>query len=466
MSNNISPETSKPIIVLHQNEPIPIAKLSTINSWIESEVEFELKSIFKKYYLTFGVKPFTIEYNPSSGMQIRADSQVGFLTGRFFDLELKSKFRKLETSKIISMAQYAENNNTLRIDSKSKVYGFFSESDTYNAIEVIGLTLLDAIDKIFNNGVATNYRDIVLISSKRAGNLAIEDWVQRGLVPPPSQNDVESTLDIFPNRLIVTALDLLMQHTKNAKIKVLCRQSIDQFVGVEVICDLKALQDAELYNFTIPRHEYYTAMHVSLSIIEERALAFGNGSTPIPSIVVDMNKTFEEFCTFFIKKLLSQEFFEVSSQHEARHPFTPELSGYIKPDIVIRHRVTNKSIILDLKNKFSAERADKKSPSISNPDIFQIVYYVLSIGAAACLLVYPEEKQSNSYPIKASESEVNYQSKVSEYLKTKANKLVFETEDVSIPMYLYRIDLSGTMKNTVRSLASLCLLIERILEND
>ena len=84
MSNNISPDTSKPIIVLHQNEPIPIAKLSTINSWIESEVESELKSIFKKYYLTFGIKTFTIEYNPSSGMQIRADSQVGFLTGRFF----------------------------------------------------------------------------------------------------------------------------------------------------------------------------------------------------------------------------------------------------------------------------------------------------------------------------------------------------------------------------------------------
>ena len=90
----------------------------------------------------------------------------------------------------------------------------------------------------------------------------------------------------------------------------------------------------------------------------------------------------------------------------------------------------------------------------------------MSTGAAACLLVYPEEKQSNSYPIKASESEVNYQSKVSEYLKTKANKLVFDTEDVSIPMYLYRIDLSGTMKNTVRSLASLCLLVERILQND
>ena len=122
-----------------------------------------------------------------------------------------------------------------------------------------------------------------------------------------------------------------------------------------------------------------------------------------------------------------------------------------------------KNIFLDLKNKYSKSLLGD-TRGLSNPDIFQLLYYSRAISATAGLLVYPAVNPKIQFPIRTSESDKNYNERITKFENSKENNFIefFNKKYVTQTVVAYEINLGGTMADTIKSIVSLCLLIERL----
>ena len=98
------------------------------------------------------------------------------------------------------------------------------------------------------------------------------------------------------------------------------------------------------------------------------------------------------------------------------------------------------------------------------PDIFQLLYYSRAISATAGLLVYPAVNPKIQFPIRTSESDKNYNERITKFENSKENNFIefFNKKYVTQTVVAYEINLGGTMADTIKSIVSLCLLIERL----
>jgi hypothetical protein len=142
------------------------------------------------------------------------------------------------------------------------------------------------------------------------------------------------------------------------------------------------------------------------------------------------------------------------------------LSGYIKPDLVITHRDSGRSIVIDLKNKYSRVDIDVK-PSLSNPDIYQISYYAQALGIDKAMLIYPTTTSVEAFPIKRSESTAAYLTKIQRFRERRqSSEPILRLGANEVALLPYQVDLSGSMANTAESLASLAMFIDYLLSQD
>lgn len=459
MSNNSSDVTK--IICLNPGSTISIAEVAEKHGLEASELEFEFRAILDEHYRNFGTKAFALEYAGKSGAIIRSESHIGVLKGRRFTLELKAKIPGLKIAKALSMAQEA-GGSLLKVAPSSKVASQISPETDYSPLEVVAFPFLESVESIFRNGIARRFEEVI-IDSNRSGTILFQEWANRGLLPPPTKANVETTLDILPNRIIVAALLLCLKSCKSEKIKMLCKMYLEHFDGVSGDLGAFDLDNFQLHNFSLPRFDYERGLFLSRSILTSFDINFGVGNIQIPSITVDLDKVFEDFCSLRIKKHLKESKFEVLLQHELHHPVKPIIPGFIRPDVIVRNRASRKSVVIDLKNKYSAG-SQGKALSVSNPDLFQTLYYSKAIGAVSAILVYPATNPPVQFPIRTAESEAKYLTRVERFLDSaKTQTFIFFPASLEKQnLITYQIDLDGTMADTVKSLVSLCLMVERL----
>ncbi len=104
-------------------------------------------------------------------------------------------------------------------------------------------------------------------------------------------NDTEPDYNIFPNRLIRTALTILKASTKNTELKNAANIYLIHFKDVDLL-DKKEMKSAfGNYLFNLPRIDYEKAILYSTSIIDGGMIDNEGNSIGIPSITMDLDRS-------------------------------------------------------------------------------------------------------------------------------------------------------------------------------
>lgn len=427
-----------------------------------SDLERELKDILDQSYRNFGSKAFSFEYVGSSGTVLRSESHVGVLRGGRTTIELKPKIPGFNIGKALSMAQEVSE-NLLKIDPQSKITSQISPDEDYKPLDVIAFPFLESVETICRNGLARKFEEVIVVSNRSSGTILFQEWIEKGLIPPPVKSDLDTSFDILPNRIIAAAINFCLNNCKTQKIKNLCRTYLSELEGVSSDLGFMDIAQLKLHTFSLPRPDYERCLYLSLSILGSFDIQASGTGNFIPSVIVDLDRVFEEYCSIRIKKHLNPKKFEVSLQSEIAHPVTPTISGFFKPDVVIKNKQSGKRIVLDLKNKYSKTLLGD-TRGLSNSDIFQLLYYARAVSATAGLLVYPAVDPVIQFPIRTSESDKKYEERIEKFDNNEENKflLFFKQKEIAQTLVAYEINLGGPMSETVKSIVSLCLLIERL----
>lgn len=462
-------EKSKIVLTLSLDEVLRVDEIvnkvgsdSSFNSVVK-EFEFFLS----KHYYQFGCRPFSIEYLPSKGYVIRASSLIGKVATDNFEINLNPKFKDLPFGKCLAMAQYS-GSSLLNISSNNLTKTLISNKYEYSTEDYLAFGLIDSVTTIINNGLVRTFREIITESVKIRGAISITDTVKNGrtlINPFVIDSGVEH--DILPNKIIKTALQKIISNSKNVQIKNAVNALLTHFIEIGVIETMKGFADHFNHFFNLPRHDYEKALLYSISIIEGGYIGIEGEGIQLPSITLDLDQVFEKYISIQLQNLLGKDRFDISLQKEIDHVSTPALiSKKLIPDIVIQDNKTSTTFVIDTKNKYT-ELAATGIINLSNGDIFQAIYYCQTLNAQTAILLYPSTKPKFQFPIRASESETAFKTKCKNaFEKLVATQQYTLFKSNKIRLIIYHIDLSGSLYDSEKSVASLCQLLVYLSENE
>lgn len=449
---------------LSLNKPILLEDIANEAELNTKELRFQLENALREHYFHFGSKPFSIEYSPALGDILRASSSVGKLSAENLVIEIHPKLPGLEIGKCLGLAQYG-GHGLLKMNNSSIINEYFSENENYSSIDFVAFSFLDAVLTVKNNGFARKFIEVFGTSSKLKGEISFQKTISEGRSFLQSiVKNIEPTIDIIPNQILKYALTLCAKKSSFEDIKRLSQTYLTFFDDVSLIEEPSLFVEMLSFQQNLPRPDYEKAFAFAKAIIEGRSLSEeSEEDLLVPSFTLDLDKVFEGYCSFQMKEILSSQHYSALIQHPFPHRMDPDIvKKSIYPDIVVHNKGTGQKVILDIKNKYSALRENGEL-AISNEDLYQITYYASTLECKTCILIYPGLNPKFQYPIKISEGASAYRKKVKKSvleLKSKNSITVFGQEGIKIIPYI--IDLKGSLRNTKKSVASLCQLVADI----
>lgn len=182
-------------------------------------------------------------------------------------------------------------------------------------------------------------------------------------------NYEELDTDIIENKVILEALNVCLKKTNNDKTK----------RNIRIIKSMMESYCTPYKKSVFPKikynrlNHYYKEVHYYCKIIIENIgidnLYEQGRFVGKYSILIDMNKLFEEFVSCLCKKYLSNKY-KVYSQYKVNRSIVDNNDKYyssIIPDILLVN--DNEYVIMDTKNK------DYGHKKVSNNDIYQLNFY-------------------------------------------------------------------------------------------
>ncbi len=431
----------------------------------ESEILEELRKILKASSTTFGLRPFRIEFDGLRGWSILPSSCVGVLSGDILIVAIDSRLSNLSTEKLISLAQIV-GPDVYRISSDA-VRATISNSSEFGARDLLAMSLVDICGEIRRSGRDFKYVPASSKSFNIRGAIDFAESLQTGSVRPPVSTFDTVTFSTDANLYILSALKLIRDKTRLDTVLQAVSNELNHWSQeMHIENDYVELPEISDFSISYPRSDYSKALSLSTAILLDLAIEIEGSNTSIPQVLADVDLLFEQYCTNQLRQLLPSSTYDVRAQNEFPHPSQPKLSGHIKPDLVVTNRDSGKSIVIDLKNKYSQVQPNEE-PSLGNPDIFQISYYALALNVSHAMLVYPTTENAEGFPIKKSESVAKYASRIERFRLLRLNsEPVLNLGLNKITLVPYQVDLSGSMSNTAESLASLAMYIDYLLSED
>lgn len=204
------------------------------------------------------------------------------------------------------------------------------------------------------------------------------------------------------NRLIKTTLKKLQKVTTDERNKKDARELLLFFDGIQESLDYR--QDFTRIRIDRNSREYEQIMKWTEVILQGNSFLNFSDGVVTRSILFAMEEVFENYVACQVKKYF-RENWEVSSQDKSYYLFENPRDFRLRPDIVMRKREGNRTVVLDTKWKILPEvKNDGKGWSdwidfrkyVRN-DIYQMVTYASRYEAEEIWLLYPKAKYSYQY---------------------------------------------------------------------
>jgi 5-methylcytosine-specific restriction enzyme subunit McrC len=171
------------------------------------------------------------------------------------------------------------------------------------------------------------------------------------------------------NRLIKSTLMYLYHQSSSMNNKRNMKTLLNKFEDVEESSDY----EGDYANFLPDRNmkDYQLALLWSQVFLKGKSFTAFSGSGIATSLLFPMEKLFESYVAFKLKKALKSVGFEVKAQDKSHHLFENPNKFLIKPDIVVKREVDKAIFIMDTKWKVLSN--DKgHNYVISQSDMYQM----------------------------------------------------------------------------------------------
>lgn len=244
---------------------------------------------------------------------------------------------------------------------------------------------LNEVSALLHEGLQRTYLPFAANRNNLRGRLLLNKQLQHNWAHQERffTASLKHSLDHPFNRMLHAALHLLTQIPIKPALALRIKQLLSQFPAFDPAESL--LPDFDKFYFDHRTIRYKNALQTAWFILQQSRPGLRAGSTPVISILFDMNLLFEEFIfrqlrkaagnTFLVKRQLTQPFWN---------------RKFLRPDIVLCFE--NQRIILDTKWK----KLSNSSPSTE--DLRQLFVYSQYFDAKQSVLVYPQSSTFKNMP--------------------------------------------------------------------
>ena len=187
------------------------------------------------------------------------------------------------------------------------------------------------------------------------------------------------------NKILKATLTHLYKNTTSSRNKTDIKTLLNAFSEVDESKDYKL----DLDNVVPDRKttDYQTALMWSKVFLMGKSFTSFAGSEVAFALLFPMETLFESYIAIQLKKMLAGTSYNLSAQDKTYHLFDEPKKFLMKPDIVIRHKETQKIFIMDTKWKVLAD--SKANYGISQADMYQMYAYQNKYGSENVTLLYP-----------------------------------------------------------------------------
>lgn len=199
------------------------------------------------------------------------------------------------------------------------------------------------------------------------------------------------------NRLVKATLAKLQKLTTSAENSKEIRQLLTAFEMVDA--SVNYAKDFSQVVINRNTKDYEMLMQWSKVFLMNKSFTTFSGSTASRALLFPMESVYESYVAQQIKKVMSPEGWDVSSQDKGHYLFTePRRQFAIRPDIVMKRG--ERSVILDTKWKSLVDN-ERVNYGISQVDMYQMYAYSKKYNTPEIWLLYPvNDEMRNHKPIR------------------------------------------------------------------
>ncbi|EAL2832590.1 restriction endonuclease [Campylobacter coli] len=247
-------------------------------------------------------------------------------------------------------------------------------------LEVFIAMFLDELDEVYKKGLKKDYISIEENRNFLKGKLQFSQHLKQNLVHKErffTQSD-EFMLDIAPNRLIKSTLNLLKSKTTHHKFKIIKALEMFDEVGFSTNYEKD-------FTYKISRHfDYYENLLSWCKIfLQNQTFAPYKGKNEAFALLFPMEKLFEDYVAHMLKKANPTQNIKTQSSGKYLISKKGEKCFMLKPDLYIENET-----ILDTKWKIPDSNEDKKH-GIPQSDLYQMFAYACKFKIHDIKLIYP-----------------------------------------------------------------------------
>lgn len=174
--------------------------------------------------------------------------------------------------------------------------------------------------------------------------------------------------------------------------------------------------------------EYDMLMRWSKVFLMDKSFTTFTGDTTARALLFPMEKVFESYVAQHVKRVLADLPWEVTSQDKGHYLFDYPKQFALRPDLVIRRKSDQSTIVLDTKWKLLTNQ--QRNYGISQADMYQMYAYSKKYKTPEIWLIYPVNEEMK-------DADISFDS--------------FQGEEVETKLRLFFVDVS----NIEESLAEL-----------
>ncbi|MWV61068.1 restriction endonuclease [Helicobacter saguini] len=244
-----------------------------------------------------------------------------------------------------------------------------------NILEIFVNMFLDSLDSLIKRGVKHDYINIESNKKFLKGKLLFAQNLRENLIHKErfyTQSD-EFSNDIAINRLIISTLKVLNNLTLSGKTSTRLNKMRFILQDINESKNLSkdfAIAHSQMRNLKLHAKEYESLYAWCKIFLKRESFSTYSGDSIAFALLFDMNKLFEYFVTFYVKKHAPNAKAQTTQKKMLIDSNNNE-TFTLKPDIVIE----SNSQILILDTKWKNIKSNEISKAISSADLYQIWAY-------------------------------------------------------------------------------------------
>lgn len=333
-----------------------------------------------------------VGYKRNLGRTISVNNYVGLI-------QMKNRYQ-IEVLPKIDLSDDDSNKETKKVflkmlrsmkDFPSKAFTAANlQMSKMNLYEIFINMYLQEVRKLLRHGIKSSY--VVQNDNLRfyKGKLDVSNHIKTNIVHKERffMNYDEYLVDRAENRIVKATLEKLGRITQSAENQKEIRQQLAAFEMVSVSHNYQ--KDFSKISIDRTTEDYRTLMEWSKVFLFNKSFTTFSGSTSSRSLLFPMEKVYEAYVARYMKKIFSEDDWNVSSQDKGYYLFDTPRKFALRPDIVISK--DQRIVVLDTKWK-RLNNDVSSNYGISQSDMYQMYAYAKKYNTSEILLLYPRNNE-------------------------------------------------------------------------